>query len=268
MACAMDSPFGGIGWTRMARRPGRAEVDTLTFGAFPPEVFARVGLFDERSMRNQDDELNVRIRRAGGHVVLDPSVQVFYRPRGELRAVWRQYRDYGRWKVPVMRKHRCVLTPRSLAPVAFLGVTAALASAAPASGAARSAPRRRARAVRHRGAGVRRRRHPSPRRAGRARADASSRRSRRSISPTAWAWPSSGRGQPGASGPPGGRPRAHVPRRPRGDPEASGFRGPGPARYKVAAGRFGDAPRRDREPVRGAARAGDRAGRGRAAAGC
>src|ERR671918_1503282 len=62
VACAMDSPFGGIGWTSAASRPERSEVDTLTFGAFPPHVFTRVGLFDEHFVRNQDDELNVRIR--------------------------------------------------------------------------------------------------------------------------------------------------------------------------------------------------------------
>jgi glycosyltransferase involved in cell wall biosynthesis len=137
VACAMDSPYGGIGWTSAASRPVRSEVDTLTFGAFPPHVFTKVGLFDERFVRNQDDELNVRIRRAGGRVVLDPSIRVLYRPRGSLRGVWRQYYDYGRWKVPVMRKHRQVLSPRSLAPLVFVVATVLLALAAPFSEAAR-----------------------------------------------------------------------------------------------------------------------------------
>jgi succinoglycan biosynthesis protein ExoA len=137
VACAMDSPFGGIGWTSAASRPERSEVDTLTFGAFPPHVFTRVGLFDERFVRNQDDELNVRIRRAGGRVVLDPSIRVLYRPRGSLRGVSRQYYDYGRWKVPVMRKHRQVLSPRSLTPLAFVVATVLLAVAAPFSESAR-----------------------------------------------------------------------------------------------------------------------------------
>ena len=98
---------------------------------------ARVGLFDERFVRNQDDELNVRIRRAGGRVVLDPSIRVLYRPRGSLRGVSRQYYDYGRWKVPVMRKHRQVLSPRSLTPLAFVVATVLLAVAAPFSESAR-----------------------------------------------------------------------------------------------------------------------------------
>ena len=46
-------------------------------------------------MRNQDDELNLRIRRAGGRIVLDPSIRVSYTPRGSYRKVFRQYFEYG-----------------------------------------------------------------------------------------------------------------------------------------------------------------------------
>ena len=49
-----------------------------------------------------------------------------YRPRGSIGRVWRQYYEYGLWKVPVMLKHRRVLTVRSLAPLAFVVGTGAL----------------------------------------------------------------------------------------------------------------------------------------------
>jgi succinoglycan biosynthesis protein ExoA len=121
VACAMDSPFGGIGWTRGAGNGhGPVETDTVTFGAFRPEAFARAGLFDETLIRNQDDEFNLRLRRAGGRIVLDPEIAVMYRPRGSILRVWRQYYEYGLWKVPVMLKHRRVLTLRSMAPLAFV----------------------------------------------------------------------------------------------------------------------------------------------------
>lgn len=133
VAAAMNSPFGGIGWTRHGGSPERVEVDTVTFGAFRPHVFSTVGLFDETLVRDQDDELNFRIRRAGGRIVLDPSIVTHYTPRGTWRGVFRQYFEYGLWKVAVMRKHRAVLGARSLAPVAFVGSTAALALAATVS---------------------------------------------------------------------------------------------------------------------------------------
>jgi GT2 family glycosyltransferase len=129
VACAMDSPFGGIGWTRAAGG-GPVETDTVTFGAFRPEAFKHAGMFDETLVRNQDDEFNLRLRRAGGQIVLDPDITVMYRPRGSIGRVWRQYYEYGLWKVPVMLKHRRVLTVRSVAPLAFVLGTAALVSIA------------------------------------------------------------------------------------------------------------------------------------------
>jgi hypothetical protein len=52
--------------------------------------------------------------------MLAPGIIVMYRPRGSIARVWRQYYEYGFWKVPVMMKHRRVLTMRSLAPLAFV----------------------------------------------------------------------------------------------------------------------------------------------------
>lgn len=131
VACAMDTAFGGIGWTRHDSAGRPVEVDTVTFGAFRPEAFRRAGLFDESLRRNQDDEFNLRLRRYGGRIVLDPSIRLFYTPRGSFGAVFRQYFDYGRWKVPVMRKHRRVLGVRSLAPAVFVLSLLTLAAATP-----------------------------------------------------------------------------------------------------------------------------------------
>jgi GT2 family glycosyltransferase len=128
VGCAMDSPFGGVHWTRHGSSD-RVDVDTVPYGAFRPEVFRRVGLFDESLVRNQDDEFNLRLRRAGGRVVLDPAIRTYYTPRSSFRRVFRQYYQYGLWKVAVMRKHRRVVSARSLVPIAFLlslGVLAAL----------------------------------------------------------------------------------------------------------------------------------------------
>jgi succinoglycan biosynthesis protein ExoA len=130
VAAAMDSPFGGIGWMQDATGSVRRESDVLTYGAFLPETFRRVGLFDESLLRNQDDEFTLRIRRAGGRVLLDSRIKVGYTPRGSYRGVFRQYFQYGFWKVRVMRKHRQVLSGRSLAPPAFVTSLAVLVPAA------------------------------------------------------------------------------------------------------------------------------------------
>jgi succinoglycan biosynthesis protein ExoA len=139
VSCALESPFGGVNWTRHGAEDGRVEVDTVYLGAFRPEALERVGLFDETFERNQDDELNLRLRLAGGRIVLDPAIRSRYRPRGSAGAVFRQYFEYGRWKVPVMLKHRQVVSARSLAPLALAASVAVLAAAAPASPLARRA---------------------------------------------------------------------------------------------------------------------------------
>ena len=119
VAAAVDSAFGGIGWTRHGSHE-RHETDTVTFGAFRPEAFEKAGSYDESLHRNQDDEFNLRLRRAGGKVVLDPAIRVYYTPRGSLRRLFKQYYEYGRWKAPVMRKHDRPTSARSLVPVAFV----------------------------------------------------------------------------------------------------------------------------------------------------
>lgn len=125
VACAMTSPFGGIGWSRDVHAV-RHEHDTVYCGAFLPAVFDRIGGFDESLGSNEDDELNLRLRQAGGRVVLDRRIRLWYTPRGRLRDVFRQYFRYGLWKPPVMVRHRSILGLRSLVPAPFILTLTAL----------------------------------------------------------------------------------------------------------------------------------------------
>lgn len=104
IAAAMSSPFGvGDAQFHMGGEPGF--VDTVYLGVFRRDALETVGGFDETLVRNQDYELNYRLREAGGGVYFDPSLRVTYRPRSSLRGLWRQYFDYGRWKRVVVRRH-------------------------------------------------------------------------------------------------------------------------------------------------------------------
>ena len=116
-------------------------------------------------MRNQDDEFNLRLRLAGGRIVLDPTIRVFYTPRGSLRAVFRQYYEYGRWKPAVMRKHGRPTSARSLVPATFVGSLLVLAPLAAVSRRATRGPRRRNGPLRKRSTRVRSVGRPPPRRA-------------------------------------------------------------------------------------------------------
>jgi glycosyltransferase involved in cell wall biosynthesis len=99
-------------------------VDTVFLGVFDREAIERVGLFDERLVRNQDYELNIRLREAGGVVWFDPELSVGYRPRSSWRALAKQYFEYGRWKAVVVRMHPESAKPRQLVPPVVVTVVA------------------------------------------------------------------------------------------------------------------------------------------------
>lgn len=104
IAQAQGSSFGvGNASFRIGASTGR-DVDTVAFGAYRRQIFDRIGLFDQELVRNQDDEFNYRLRAAGGRVWLEPSLRSTYYARATLRSLWRQYFQYGYWKVRVFQK--------------------------------------------------------------------------------------------------------------------------------------------------------------------
>ena len=106
------------------------EVDTVYLGAWPRASFERFGGFDERLVRNQDDEHNLRIVNGGGRVWQSAAIRSAYRPRASVGALFRQYLQYGYWKPFVMRKHGQPAALRHLLPGAFVLLLGALALAA------------------------------------------------------------------------------------------------------------------------------------------
>ena len=95
-------------------------VDTVIYGCWKKEIFNRIGYFDEELVRNQDDEHNLRIIRAGGKVYQSRQIRSSYQVRGSLRALFAQYMQYGYWKVLVIRKHHVPASTRHLVPGAFV----------------------------------------------------------------------------------------------------------------------------------------------------
>lgn len=115
VARAMRSPLG-VGASRFHTGGGAGEVDTVYLGAFRKEALLAVGGFDERFTRAQDWELNFRLRQAGGVVYFDPRLVVTYRPRSTVKALAKQYFEYGRWRRVVSRRHQGTINYRYLAP--------------------------------------------------------------------------------------------------------------------------------------------------------
>jgi succinoglycan biosynthesis protein ExoA len=95
-------------------------VDTVTYGCWRKTTLLELGLFDDELVRNQDDELNYRLTKAGGGIWQSPSIRSWYYPRASLVKLFQQYMQYGYWKVRVIQKHRIPAAYRHLVPGGFI----------------------------------------------------------------------------------------------------------------------------------------------------
>lgn len=130
VAIAMNSPLGHGGAPYRAGRSG-GPVDTVYLGAFRREALSAVGGYDERFLTNQDAELNERLRRAGGVVWLDPTLEVGYVPRTRVRDLARQFLNYGRGRAATARRHPGSLALRQLAAPLLVGLLVSSVALAP-----------------------------------------------------------------------------------------------------------------------------------------
>jgi len=122
IAAAYHSPFA-VGNASFHFVDFEGEVDTVTYGCWYKETLIKIGLFDEELVRNQDDELNLRLQKSGYKIWQNPDIKSWYYPRESLKKLFKQYYQYGYWKVWVIRKHRRPASLRQLVPAAFVLAT-------------------------------------------------------------------------------------------------------------------------------------------------
>lgn len=121
LALGLSHPFGvGNSYFRIGATARRA-VDTVPFGCYRRAVFDRIGVFDEDLVRNQDDELNARLLKQGGRIMLIPEVVSHYYARGSLGQVARMFYQYGYYKPLAAWKVGRIMTVRQLIPALFVG---------------------------------------------------------------------------------------------------------------------------------------------------
>ena len=96
IAAATSSGFG-IGGGTFRTAGSERETDTVPFGCFRRDVFYRVGLYDERLVRNQDIEFNDRLRRGAGQIVISPEIRLTYFCPSTLGGVICQAFRNGLW---------------------------------------------------------------------------------------------------------------------------------------------------------------------------
>jgi len=95
-------------------------VDTVPFGCYKKEVFEKIGLFNENLIRNQDIEFNLRLKKAGGKILLAPDIVSYYYARSDLKSLFRQNFKNGLWVIYSNRFAKAPFSWRHLIPFVFV----------------------------------------------------------------------------------------------------------------------------------------------------
>ncbi len=121
IALAFSSKFGvGNALYRLGKLKEPCEVDTVPFGCYRKEIFSKIGLYDEDLIRNQDDELNARLRKCGGKIFLVPDIKIKYFTRDSWSKLFKMFYQYGYFKPLVNLKLGQITTWRQLVPPLFV----------------------------------------------------------------------------------------------------------------------------------------------------
>ena len=119
IAKMLSSKFG-VGNSEFRTQGNGGEVDTVPFGAFRREVFSEYGGFDERLIRNQDNEMNYRIRKNGGKILLCTDINFSYYCRNTIKGIADMARKNGKWNVITMKLCPGSMGLRHFIPMLFV----------------------------------------------------------------------------------------------------------------------------------------------------
>jgi len=117
-------PFG-VGNSGFRIRASEGPADTVPYGCYRQEVFERIGLYDERLVRNQDYELNRRLLKSGGSIWRNPEIQVRYYNQGSVKGLLQQSWVTGQWNPWMWYIAPYSFAWRHAVPLAFVGFLAA-----------------------------------------------------------------------------------------------------------------------------------------------
>jgi len=95
-------------------------VDTVPFACYRKNIFERIGLFNENLIRSQDMELNMRLKKAGGKIVLKPEVVGYYYPKSTLKEFFKHNFIDGIWAIYPLKFVKIPLKIRHYIPLFFI----------------------------------------------------------------------------------------------------------------------------------------------------
>ena len=119
VAAAYSSPFA-LGGSKHYDENFEGEVDTVSWGIFKKQFLIDIGMYDERLPKSEDDDLNYRINKSGGKVFVTPKIKSTYYPQNKFTGLFKQYFNYGLWKVAGIKKHKKPARLAHLVPMMFV----------------------------------------------------------------------------------------------------------------------------------------------------
>lgn len=120
IAISLSSFFGvGRSYFRLGSKVIR-EVDTVFGGCYKREVFNKIGFFNESLLRSQDMEFNLRLRKAGGKILLVPDIISYYYPQTNLKDFLEHNFNDGVWVTYPLKFKIKIFSWRHLIPLFFV----------------------------------------------------------------------------------------------------------------------------------------------------
>lgn len=118
-AKVLSSKFG-VGNSSFRTKERLTEADTVPFGAFKASTLFLLGGFDERLLSNEDNDINYRIIRNGGRILLSNDCEAIYYTRDRLRDLLKMALRNGCWNVKVLFYRKGAMRLRHFVPLLFL----------------------------------------------------------------------------------------------------------------------------------------------------
>ena len=115
----LSSPFG-VGNSSFRVSDEEGFVDTAVYGMYRKSIFKKVGLFNEKLVRNQDIELHSRIKKSGGKFYFNPQIKSIYFARNTISKMAKQAIGNGKWNMILLKNHSSALSFRHLVPFIFV----------------------------------------------------------------------------------------------------------------------------------------------------
>jgi len=119
IAISLSHSFGSASYFRIGSKEPK-EVDTVFGGCYKREVFEKIGMFNEKLFRSQDMEFNLRLKKAGGKILLFPDIVAHYYPKSNLKDFfWHNFQD-GVWAILPFKLVKTPLKLRHYIPLIFV----------------------------------------------------------------------------------------------------------------------------------------------------